>query len=461
MSTIVADVWTKGKILVKAGIIVVLVLLLMIPAHYVQELVREREARQKEAIAEVSGKWAGRQTVTGPMIVLPYWQTESETGGKRIRSKHYAFFLPEELSIKATVTPQQRKRGIYQVMLYTSAIAISGSFNQLSLQKLNIPAEDVLWAEAFIKVNIADVKGLNDELVINWNGQAVLLSPQAIDDRSGAPGLTAPILLQGPDALKDLRFATQFNLNGTEQVLFTPVGKATTVALSSRWPHPSFTGDILPQSSSIKDSGFSATWKSLAHRRSFPQQWKDDAYTVKPFYRPVEGSSYANVDYATPSATVNTNINASAFGADLFVPVNSYQKTMRSVKYAILCILLTFAAFFLIETANKRSVHPFHYGLIGIALILFYTLLLSFSEYIGFDLSYVIASVATIGLIACFVKGILGSFRLSGILSGVLVLVYAYVFTILQLQDYSLLFGSIGLFVTLGVIMYFSRKFQW
>ncbi|MEI9913356.1 MAG: inner membrane CreD family protein [Bacteroidota bacterium] len=158
--------------------------------------------------------------------------------------------------------------------------------------------------------------------------------------------------------------------------------------------------------------------------------------------------------------TMNS-ITSEAFGADLFVPVNGYQKTMRSVKYAILCILLTFAAFFIIETVNKKSVHPFQYALIGLALILFYTLLLSFSEYTGFNIAYIIASIATVGLIGWFVKGLLQSSRLTSVLSVILVLMYSYVFTILQLQDYSLLLGSIGLFLTLAVIMHFSKKIQW
>jgi inner membrane protein len=134
---------------------------------------------------------------------------------------------------------------------------------------------------------------------------------------------------------------------------------------------------------------------------------------------------------------------------------------MRSVKYAILCILLTFAAFFIIETINKRSVHPFQYALIGLALILFYTLLLSFSEYTGFNTAYIIASAATAGLIAWFVKGLLQSTRLTSFLSVILVLMYSYIFTILQLQDYSLLLGSIGLFLTLAIIMHFSKRIQW
>jgi inner membrane protein len=195
----------------------------------------------------------------------------------------------------------------------------------------------------------------------------------------------------------------------------------------------------------------------MAHKRSFPQQWKDDAYALgKPIW------NAGMIERRTTAVVDNSNyITNAAFGADLFVPVNGYQKTMRSVKYSVLCILLTFSAFFLIETTNKRSVHPFQYGLIGLALVLFYILLLSFSEYIGFTASYIIASIATIGLIAWFAKSILFSGRLSGILSLVLVLMYSYVFTILQLQDYSLLFGSIGLFITLAIIMYFSRKIQW
>ena len=148
-------------------------------------------------------------------------------------------------------------------------------------------------------------------------------------------------------------------------------------------------------------------------------------------------------------------------GASLLVPVDSYDKTERSVKYALLCIILTFASFFLIETTHKKSVHPFQYGLVGLALILFYTLLLSISEYTGFNSAYFIASAATIGLIAWFVKSILQSGKATTILSVVLALVYSYIFSLLQLQDYSLLLGSIGLFISLAVVMYFSRKLQW
>ena len=441
METFLERAWSKSKLLIKGLVIGFIALVLQIPAFYVQELIKEREQRQKEAIAEVSSKWAGKQIITGPIIAIPYWQNDGDTTGTK-RSKHTAYFLPDELTISSKTIPQEKYRGIYKVMLYNSETHVSGSFNELSPDKLNIPPENILWTEAFVRFNISDLKGLNDEMKLKWNDQLLVFSNPTLDTHS-QEGLEAPLSITGKDDLKNIRFSADINLNGSEQLLFTPIGKTTLVHINSVWPHPSFTGNILPQSTQVKDSGFTASWKNLSHKRNFPQQWKDDAYTLSQF------------------STSNINISSAAFGVDLFVPINGYQKTMRSVKYAALCILLTFAAFFIIETNNKKSVHPFQYGLIGLALILFYTLLLSFSEYIGFNMAYAVASIATIGLIAWFVKGLLSSSRLATILTTVLGLLYVYVFTILQLQDYSLLLGSIGLFITLAVIMYFSKKIEW
>lgn len=455
METVAQTIWSKSKLLVKGLIIGMLVLLLLIPTYYVQNLIQEREARQKEAIAEVNSKWAGRQNITGPVIVIPYWEVVGDST-KKVRTKHFASFLPDELNIRSVVSPQEKHRGIYKVMLYTSKNDVSASFDEINPLRLNIPLENMLWNEAFIKMYVSDTKGLNEELIVKWNNRPVTLSPQTGADEAAAGGLSAPLNLANAEDFKNIQVSATVDLSGSEQLLFTPIGKTTTVKLKSSWPHPSFTGNILPQTSDIKDSGFNATWKSLAHKRNFPQQWKDGAYLV-------DDHDLRRIDYATATApSYNSNdITSSAFGTDLFVPVNGYQKTMRSIKYAVLCILLTFAAFFLIETTQNKSVHPFQYGLIGLALILFYTLLLSFSEYVGFNLSYIIASIATISLIAWFVKGILTSNKLTTMLTMVLLLMYTYIFTILQLQDYALLLGSVGLFLTLGVIMSFTRKMQW
>ncbi len=429
METVVTNVWQKITLLIKGLLIGGLVLLLLIPAYFVQNVITEREARQKEAFAEVSSKWAGRQNITGPVLVLPYNETVTGDKGQVVILKKLAYILPDNLIVESTVKPEERHRGIFQVMLYSSEIKMSGKFNSIPLQQLKIDPAQVLWNETYVCMDLADSKGLKEEINLVWNDSTVTLNPSAINNGVMKEGFMAQVNTSPDIAIK---FSSSISINGSEQLLFTPVGKETTVKLNSTWPDPSFTGGQLPDHR-ISDSGFVATWKSLAHTRNFPQAWKENTY----------------------------NLQSASFGADLFIPVNGYQKTMRSVKYAILCILLTFAAFFIIETVNKKSVHPFQYALIGLALILFYTLLLSISEYTGFNTAYIIASAATVGLIAWFVKGLLQSSKLTTVLGIVLVLMYSYIFTILQLQDYSLLLGSIGLFLTLAVIMHFSKKIQW
>ena len=447
METVIQTVWTKARILVKALVIGAIVLILQIPTLYVQDLIKEREERQKEAITEVSSKWATKQTVTGPVLVLPFMQPAVDTNTKTT-TKHFAYFLPDVLNITSTVTPEEKYRGIYKVMLYTSKLSLKGGFDSIALEKLKIDPKNILWNEAFVHINISDIKGLNDALKLQWNNQVLTMSPDVVEGTAMTDGLNGPLALSGVDDLKNVQFSSNINLNGSQELLFTPVGRSTSVDMSAKWPDPSFTGDILPMTSNISSDSFNAKWKSVSQKRSFPQQWKDNAFTI---------SSKIPV---SPNA-VRSDITDNAFGADLYVPVNGYQKTTRSIKYSFLCILLTFAAFFLIDTTNKKAVHPFQYGLVGLALVLFYTLLLSVSEYIGLTYAYAVASIATIGLIAWFVKGVLSSFRLTTVLSIVLLFVYTYMFTILQLQDYALLLGSIGLFIALAIIMHFSKKIEW
>ncbi len=447
MNTTSDSVWQKSKVLIKGLLIGFLVLLLLIPTFLVRNLIEEREQRQKEAIQEVSSKWAGRQNIAGPILIIPYLDTYTDVQNKPITTKRFAYVLPDELNINSSVHPQEKTRGIYKVMLYTAKASVNGVFRNTTFDRLQIPAERVLWQQAFVRFHLSDPKGLNEELKLQWNDSLLTLTPAA--EGGSGEAMEAAVPLTDAISLQNIRFAPTLDIGGSEQILFTPLGKTSTVTLSAIWPHPSFTGDILPQTSQIKKDSFSAQWKSLAHKRSFPQQWKGNEYSMQ-----------ANDQFRDKTSAVYA-VGESAFGVNLFIPVNGYQKTMRSIKYAILCIILTFAAFFLIDTIHKKSVHPLQYGLIGIALVLFYVLLLSFSEYIGFNLAYAIAAIATIGLIGWFVKGVLSSGKLSFLLSVILLFVYSYVFTILQLQDYALLLGSIGLFITLAIIMYFSRKIQW
>jgi inner membrane protein len=433
------DILSKSSLLVKAGIIILIIMLLLVPTYYVTDLIEERELRQKEAILEVSQKWAGKQTITGPVLVIPYTTPNPASQVQGAVIKKYAYFLPDQLDVQTSIDPQEKHRGIYKVMLYNTRINIKGGFGNVDLAKLNIGPQAVKWEEVFLRMNITDTRGLNEELQLKWKDTTLSFAANAIGEQDGVGGLTAKLPVQSVDQLNNTQFKSTLAISGAEQLLIAPIGKATKINMQSAYPHPSFTGEILPQSSLVKDSGFTANWTSLAHKRNFPQEFKQNESP--------NGKTY--------------DVTNAAVGVNLFVPVNAYQKTLRSIKYAILCIALTFAAFFLIETINRKSVHPFQYGLIGLALILFYTLLLSVAEYIGFNPAYAIASICTIGLIGWFVKGIIASGRLSTILSFVLLLVYSYVFSILQLQDYALLLGSIGLFITLATVMYFSRKLQW
>lgn len=428
MESIVQQTVQKSKIFFKALMIGGLILVLLIPAMLVQNLVKEREGRQQEAFEEVSSKWAGAQNITGPVLVLPYEEPVMAPGPVR-SVRRQAYIMPDKLTIEGEIKPEERHRGIYQVMLYSSDLNISGQFNSIPLKQLRIDPANVLWNEAHVCVDLQDVRGLKEEMQLKWNDSVVTLNPASVDNAVMKKAFTSPVSVS-PDGR--INFSAKIRFNGSRELLFTPVGRETTVKLSSAWTEPSFTGGQLPDHNVTKD-GFTATWKSLSHTRTFPQAWKETSY----------------------------NLENASFGTSLFIPVNGYQKTMRSVKYAILCIVLTFAAFFIIEMVNKKSVHPIQYGLVGVALLMFYTLLLSFSEYIGFNMAYVVATVATVGLIGWFVKGVLSSGKLSWLLSVLLALLYGYVFTILQLQDYSLLLGSIGLFATLAVIMHFCRKIQW
>jgi inner membrane protein len=424
--------WNRNKIILKSFLIGFLGLVLLIPTIFIQSLVSERQQRQHEAVDEISSKWAGSQTVTGPVIGIPYKEMVIENNNKQ-EVKKWAYFLPNKLDMHARIIPETRYRGIYQVIVYTTELQIKGSYDSLHFAELNLGPDQLLWNEAAIFFDISDVQGLKEEMVLNLSGTALNLVPSKFSTDQFRNSLSAsfPAALAGTHG--PLEFSTTVQFKGSGNLLFVPAGKETKVEASSSWSDPSFTGTYLPDVRSVKDSGFVADWKVLYLNRNYPQQWKTGVY----------------------------DLAKASFGVNLIVPVDSYQQTTRSVKYAILIILLTFTAFFLIEWIYNRPIHSLQYVLVGFALCLFYTLLLSFSEYIGFNRAYGVSALATIGLIAWYVRSILRSSRMSFFVTALLALQYGFIYTLIQLQDYALLMGSIGLFIALGVVMYFSRKIKW
>jgi inner membrane protein len=461
MENTLTTLWNKNKIILKSFLIGLLILLLLIPTFFIQGLVAERKQRQQEAITEISSRWAGSQTVVGPVIGIPYTETVTEDKNTH-EQKKWAYFLPGKLSIKAHLVPEVRYRGIYQAIVYTTELQIHGSYDSLSFGELNIPRERLLWSEAAVFFDVSDVQGLKEDMVLhlaagagNVANPGISAPPAATPGGSANPdaGFTSDLPLipakfttdQFKSALSatlpakfattngPLEFSATVSLKGTGNLLFVPIGRETRAEASSSWSNPSFTGSVLPDLRTVKDSGFDANWKVLALNRKYPQQWKQGVY----------------------------DLNSSAFGVDLIVPVDAYQQTTRSVKYAILIIVLTFTAFFLIEWIYGRPIHSLQYLLVGFALCVFYTLLLSLSEYAGFNAAYGLAAVATIGLIGWYVGSMLRSSKMSMFIIFLLAVQYGFVFTLIQLQDYALLMGSLGLFITLALVMYFSRKIKW
>lgn len=425
--------WERNRIMFKSFLIGILVLLLLIPTFFIQSLIDERAGRQQEAVTEVSSKWANAQTITGPVISIPYLYAVKDDKGNTMKERSQLYFLPAKLDIQSKVEPQERHRGIYKVIVYSTELQLKGRFSAFNIKDLNVAAEDVLWNEAAVFFDVSDVRGLKEEVSLHWQDSVVELSPAKFSNEqfksslSGALPLNESMISNGAD------FSLTLNLKGSENLQFVPVGKETSVKMQSNWANPSFNGKYLPDERVVNDSGFSASWKVLYLNRTYPQQWKDGKY----------------------------DLSSSAFGADLLVPVDAYQKSNRSIKYAILCIVLTFTAFFLIELIYDKRIHSLQYALVGFALCIFYTLLLSISEYIFFNAAYLIAAAATIILITLYVKSILQSAKMAVFIATVLSVMYGFMIVLIQSQDFALLMGSVGLFITIALVMYFSRKIKW
>lgn len=419
----------KNKMLIKGFFIGFLMLIMMIPVALLSELVTERQQRQTEVTAEISSKWASQQTILGPVLAVPYL-AKPDSGKAAVRK--YIYVLPEQLNINGKVFPEVRHRSLYDVTLYRSDLSLSGTFDPAYVQKTGINNADILWGEAQLMLGLDDARGLEDDVRLQWDSTATLLEAGLPANTVIENGLAARVPF---GAEKRIPFTIALKLKGSSYLYFTPVGKTTEVTLRSPWKNPAFDGQYLPsRPAAISDTGFSAYWKVLQVSRSYPQAWKDD---------------------------VRFDITKTAFGVKLLQPTDGYAKTDRSVKYAILIIALTFTIFFFVEIFQKRQVHPLQYILVGIALCIFYTLLLSISEYTGFNTAYLIASVATVSLITLYVLGIFKKPQIAAGFAFALGGLYTYIFILIQLQDYALLFGSIGLFLILAVIMYFSRKIDW
>lgn len=409
----------------------ILVLVLLIPASMVKSLIRERDDRKWGVINEISQKWGQAQTVAGPVISIPYIQNVAVKNGKTTQIKKYLHLLPDSVDIKSQIIPEIRYRGIYEAVLYHTTLSLEGSFPSAVIEEMQISPDDVVWSGAFISLGITDMRGIKEPINATFDGKSVSMEPGIKTADVIPSGVSAGIRMDG--SRKRHPFHFELNLNGSRQINFTPVGKVTTVTASSPWKDPSFNGGFLPIERTLDQNGFTAKWKILHLNRNYPQYWQGKGH----------------------------DLFSSIFGVTLFSPVNIYQKTMRTAKYALMFIVFTFMAFFISEVMNRLRVHPVQYFLIGLALIIFYTLLLSISEQMNFEAAYLISAIAIISLITGYGHSILKNRSVTGMVGGILAILYAYLYILLQIEDYALLMGSVGLFCVLCAIMYMTRHIDW
>lgn len=467
----------------KAVVVGVLTLLLLIPLLFVGNLVNERQERYKEAIAEVSSKWGSAQEIAGPILVVPYMAIENipefNNNGQQIsttrRVEKNAYFLPETLDYKTTVESETKKRGIYDVAVYSLNMDVSGTFLKPDFTSLGIAQQDLLLNKAYVVLGLSDTRGIKEEIKLNWGdsqinflpGTNAVVFPQTYDvtpvynddfgmsetsvardasikynPNQSIVGVHAPVSIGGAPTIA---FSFNTTLLGTNKLNFYPLGKTTTASVNSTWTSPSFDGNILPESSDNdenSENGFMANWKTSYFSRGVAQSF---------------------VGGQTEVAQQIGQIQQKKFGLTFKIPVDFYQKTERAVKYGILFVGLTFLVFFCFEVlgTNRKRIHALQYVLIGLAMVIFYLLLLSLSEYIGFNFSYILSALMTIGLVSWYSLNVLKSKKSATLVGLMLLVVYAYLFTLLQLQDFALLLGSLATFFILATLMYITRKIDW
>jgi inner membrane protein len=414
----------------KLALIGFLTLLLLIPTNMILSLIREREQRRTETVSEVTSVWGNAQTLYGPVLTIPYKATLKTGKDDYITETRYAHFLPENLKIAGNVMPEVRYRGIYKVVTYRAMLHVSGNFAPVDPGMLNIPMSAMENQQAVLEMGIPDMRGINQNITIQWDDSVHQVVPGLINTDLSSSGIHAKINLT---ASSQHNFSFDLDLNGSHSLNFIPLGKETNVTLNSSWNSPSFSGAFLPDDRKIEEKGFQAQWNILQLNRNYPQQWINDQYSVA----------------------------ESSFGVELLTPVDTYQKSERSVKYAILFIALTFIVFFFAEVLTKTHIHFIYYFLTGIALCIFYSLLTALAEHMVFSFAYIIASLIIVGMIGAFAHSLYRNRKVTFTVIASLVALYAFLFVILQLMDYSLLLGNIGLLIILGIVMYFSRKIDW
>ncbi|MGI0118448.1 cell envelope integrity protein CreD [Zooshikella sp. RANM57] len=421
--------WLKQSQLLRIFILSILVLLLQIPLFQISDLVYERETRKAQTAAEIASKWGNSQILFGPSIYVPYTTHHvNNENGKVISEHHWYVILPQSMSTIANLSIEKRYRSLYEIPVYQADVSIKGHF-----QLPETTPDGLQWDKAIVAIKLNDSKALISGK-LQWNNHPIDLQP-------GSPHLPGDIQylhssLQLDNAATNYTYNIQLKFNGTNELYIAPVGNESTISIGGNWADPSFQGNWLPRQRNIIDTEFQSQWQVPFLSRNIPQYWND-----------------AN-DFTEA-------LSNSIVGVKLTTPTDVYRQIHRAIKYDLLFIALTFIVIWLWEAMGRLTVHYIQYLLIGAGLCMFYLLTLALAEHIGFIAAYILASSSVILMITSYAWSVLKTPFRALLLGVILVCLYGFLYTLLQERDYSLLLGSVGLFLALSTVMYCTRKIDW
>lgn len=435
----------------KLVLVVVLCLLAAIPLAMVRGVIDERQALRDGVVSGFEAETVGRQAIKGPVIVVPYRKTVLETTQERIAAQAVPveikrkkvvegrlYFMPDTEVIEGSATVEERKRGIYKAQAYSGTWRVTGHIDLPARFGIHQDYDDYSWGTPKLVFGIGDPRGIAPGYALTINGKKANLEPG-----SGFPSLERGVhavldaaAVQAGEA-RSFDFDLDMTLAGLNSIQFLPAGRTSTVKFNSGWPHPSFFGPLLAQHQ-IGADGFRATWKTsfLANNLT---------------------STYADCFDANNCGTYN----ASAFGVSLIEPVDLYQQLERAIKYGLLFVGLTFSAFFLYDVLKQCPIHPVQYGLVGVALVVFYLLLTSLSEHIDFGIAYLVAASSCACLIGYYVAHVLGAWRRGALVGSMIGALYGALYVILRSEDNAMLMGSVLLFLLVAAVMVGTRNVDW
>ena len=430
--------------------ILIITSLLMIPTFHIDEVIEERQRNEQNAKQELAAKWSEHQVAGAVVLSIPMIENLSH--------QNTLHFLPENLEINADVKNITKKSGIYEVPLYETRILMSGSFSDVSAKVFEMVNTTINWNKANLSLGVLELRGLKS-LDIKWNGKTV--ASEVGDMPSGIIGSARTALNRAKEEETNLKapfvgsaviakitpdkklkqegkgeFSIEMVLRGSERIEFYPFAQTTTVTLTSTEENPTVQGVFLPEKYGVKDNKFHAQWKILGMNRNLPKYWTGD-------------KSFLN------------EINNSSFGVGFNGPEENYELNALSNKYTLLFIALTFITLISLEVILKFRFHLVHYAMTGTALIVFYYLLLSFSEQIGFGLAYGLAAVATIFSISIYVFRITKVRKSTWIVCSQLGLLYSFLYGLLKIEDFQFAFEATGLWIIVAALMCATIKIDW